>query len=459
MSPDRWPELVPSGISTLVIDAVGRLGPLPILSTSVRRVMELTEDIESSTTELVQAVEADEALAVNVLRLANSARHARPFQATTLRQAVTLLGRRAVRRLALEAAVYRYLETVPGNGRGSRGAMHLHAVSVAACATAAAQRAGVTVDAPHLGGLFHDFGKLVMPLVFGEAATDEVALRHPAGVQRAAEERRRFGIDHALVGALTARYWDLPTDVTAAIAWHHGGLSGRDVPSAEAACVQLANATLDVVAGVAIDPALVRAALSVLELPPDALDEIAHDGLHRESRPGPETLAARVMEIERQAQLDDLTGVANRRHWHETARRALAERGAGSLLICDVDRFKEVNDSFGHRSGDLVLTEVARVLARHGTAGRLGGDEFAVWLDADEDEATRVAARIIDEIDAAFAKRSREAPDVTVSIGVAAAGTADDLALLLEHADRALYAAKQAGRHRVGRAGRAESGD
>ena len=60
------------------------------------------------------------------------------------------------------------------------------------------------------------------------------------------------------------------------------------------------------------------------------------------------------------------------------------------MLICDVDGFKSVNDTHGHRAGDLVLTEVARVLARHGVAGRLGGDEFGVWVRG---ERGRAAAR------------------------------------------------------------------
>ena len=91
-----------------------------------------------------------------------------------------------------------------------------------------------------------------------------------------------------------------------------------------------------------------------------------------------------VGRLEAVAHTDDLTGLRNRRSWIEHVRRELADRRAGALLICDVDGFKTVNDRHGHRAGDLVLTEVARVLARHGVAGRLGGDEFGVWVRGGE---------------------------------------------------------------------------
>ena len=90
-------------------------------------------------------------------------------------------------------------------------------------------------------------------------------------------------------------------------------------------------------------------------------------------------LAEAVGRLEAVAHTDDLTGLHNRRSWLETVRRELATGVLGALLICDIDGFKAVNDRHGHRAGDLVLTEVARVLARHGVAGRLGGDEFGVW--------------------------------------------------------------------------------
>ena len=78
------------------------------------------------------------------------------------------------------------------------------------------------------------------------------------------------------------------------------------------------------------------------------------------------------------------------------------------MLICDVDGFKRVNDTHGHRAGDLVLTEVARVLARHGVAGRLGGDEFGVWVREGEDGRAPHRGAIVEDVTATPPGRARD---------------------------------------------------
>jgi diguanylate cyclase (GGDEF)-like protein len=116
-------------------------------------------------------------------------------------------------------------------------------------------------------------------------------------------------------------------------------------------------------------------------------------------------------------------------------------------VICDVDDFKAVNDGHGHRAGDLVLTEVARVLDRHGFAGRLGGDEFAVWVPGADGHET--ARAIVDEVALSLPEpiTDRRAP-LAVSVGVAGAAPGGDVIELLETANRALYAGRPGGRGR-----------
>ena len=131
----------------------------------------------------------------------------------------------------------------------------------------------------------------------------------------------------------------------------------------------------------------------------------------------------------------------------EAGRFAAADRG--TVLICDVDHFKAVNDGHGHATGDLVLTEVARHLAAQGVAGRLGGDEFAVWIPGSPRRGDEAAAAVLSAVASAFADED-SAPNVGVSIGSASpAGESDSLSLLLSRADEALYEAKRAGRGRV----------
>jgi diguanylate cyclase (GGDEF)-like protein len=156
-------------------------------------------------------------------------------------------------------------------------------------------------------------------------------------------------------------------------------------------------------------------------------------------------------EVELLATRDHLTGLANRRLLEETLalevpRSARAERPV-SLLVFDVDHFKDVNDELGHPAGDAVLRTVADALARRtkasDLAARLGGDEFAVVLpDCSASDAVRVAERVR----AAFV-HAAEPLTVTLSAGVATipdhASVADEL---VAAADSALYAAKRAGR-------------
>jgi diguanylate cyclase (GGDEF)-like protein len=154
-----------------------------------------------------------------------------------------------------------------------------------------------------------------------------------------------------------------------------------------------------------------------------------------------------VGRLEAVAHIDDLTGLRNRRSWIEHVRRELAGGGMGAVLICDVDCFKEVNDRHGHRAGDLVLTEVARVLARYGVAGRLGGDEFGVWVpepDDGESTAKAISAEVVATLPPALV--TGETP-LGLSVGVAGTQDADpDVMELMERADRALYARKPGGR-------------
>jgi diguanylate cyclase (GGDEF)-like protein len=160
-------------------------------------------------------------------------------------------------------------------------------------------------------------------------------------------------------------------------------------------------------------------------------------------------MAARVAELERQARVDDLTGVLNRRHWMATVRRAVADREPGSVLICDIDHFKAVNDGHGHATGDMVLTEVARTLSSQGVVGRLGGDEFAVWVSGGPRRGDEAASAVLDAVAAAFAGQ-HEGLHVGLSIGSASPGDdADSLSVVLSHADEALYEAKRAGRGRA----------
>jgi diguanylate cyclase (GGDEF)-like protein len=159
-------------------------------------------------------------------------------------------------------------------------------------------------------------------------------------------------------------------------------------------------------------------------------------------------------QVQHLAATDGLTGLANRSTFQRTlgleVARAARTGDELSLLLLDLDRFKDLNDTLGHQTGDEVLRRVAAVLDEScrgfDVPARYGGEEFAVVLPATgRDEAYSVAERLRETVAGALIE-----PPVTISVGVATlpadAATAEDLIRL---ADEALYASKRGGRNRV----------
>ncbi len=160
-------------------------------------------------------------------------------------------------------------------------------------------------------------------------------------------------------------------------------------------------------------------------------------------------------ELRNAALTDRLTGLPNRVWLNDRLGQAvrLSQRTGlmGGVLMIDLDRFKAVNDTVGHHKGDLVLVEAARRLQLtvrvSDSVARLGGDEFAVSIEnlSDSDDAIRTAERIVADFTAPFLVDGR-AFYVGASVGIAIyPGSGPDLAVLMQHADIAMYEAKRTG--------------
>jgi diguanylate cyclase len=164
---------------------------------------------------------------------------------------------------------------------------------------------------------------------------------------------------------------------------------------------------------------------------------------------------------QREATTDPLTGLPNRRALDPRLRVATGEAMDGgqalSLLMLDIDRFKAINDGWGHPVGDAVLRRVAAAvresLGAEGEAARFGGEEFAVLLPG---RAGREAVAVAERLRRAVAAQGYQIKStgqsvgpVTISVGVAGYQVGETLAAWIERADTALYAAKHGGRNRV----------
>ncbi len=172
------------------------------------------------------------------------------------------------------------------------------------------------------------------------------------------------------------------------------------------------------------------------------------------------TLRQKMDQLRAEADLDHLTGLANRRRFRIALSREVERwRRYGApcaLLMLDIDYMKAINDKFGHPSGDVVIRHIASTLVKvsrnNDTAARLGGEEFALLLAGISDAKAELAAKRLLGI---LGEQPIEGVgNITVSIGLAACPAhADSERTLYAASDRALYVAKNEGRNRVAVAG------
>jgi diguanylate cyclase (GGDEF)-like protein/PAS domain S-box-containing protein len=165
-----------------------------------------------------------------------------------------------------------------------------------------------------------------------------------------------------------------------------------------------------------------------------------------------------VTELRDLAMQDALTGLPNRRHFEMTMSSRIAElAGYGrrfGLLIADIDKFKRINDSYGHATGDAALRTVAQTLDAASRPGddiaRIGGEEFALIItDVDAASLRAIAERFRAMVERTRVRADEHTLRVKISLGGTIAELGDTPATIFERADKALYSAKETGRNRV----------
>jgi diguanylate cyclase (GGDEF)-like protein len=167
----------------------------------------------------------------------------------------------------------------------------------------------------------------------------------------------------------------------------------------------------------------------------------------------------RMQELQRQASLDSLTGLKNRRRFEQDLQVAMArsrrDDSTGAVLMLDLDHFKQVNDSRGHPAGDRVIEEIAAVLRdrtrESDVLARIGGDEFAIVLPRCSPAEARVVAESVAQAIAEHHPGDKSLGPITASVGVAMFGEDPRTSIesVISEADTAMYAAKDGGRDGV----------
>jgi diguanylate cyclase (GGDEF)-like protein len=164
-------------------------------------------------------------------------------------------------------------------------------------------------------------------------------------------------------------------------------------------------------------------------------------------------------EVHKLAITDPLTGIYNRRQFYDLGQReftrALRFNHPLSLILFDIDRFKNVNDSYGHTTGDLVLktltSRIREMIREIDIPGRYGGEEFGIILPETSAQAAEIVAdRLRTEAAMKPIPAGQENVAITLSLGIAESNSeTPDFAALVARADNAMYAAKNAGRNQI----------
>jgi len=489
---------------------------LPTIPAIALEILRLSRDEDVNLREIADVISRDVALSGRILSVVNSAYYGLSGKVATISQAVVMLGLGSVKTLALGFSL---AESISAKGIevGDLQAFWLRSLHLAVAARTFADRKMPAVrEEAFTVGLLADVGTLAMCEAFGRQYDDLCITTGKTHADIIQQEQSRFDLDHQQTGQAMAESWHLPKLLAVPIAHHHDpqNVSHADPVVADlTSMLYAANLCAEMFCG-DVSADMVEQFESAVQ---EYLDLDSHgcrvliETLHRDTHEVAKILEIqipdsmsyaeivqqanqvltrlslqtqqKVQEVERtqkeassrvealeksnlllaqKANTDPLTGIYNRRFMEGFIEREIARavrfRRPLSVLFIDVDYFKDVNDRYGHLTGDVILQQLARLL---GAAARdvdclcrYGGEEFVITLlETDLWGACHLAEKIR-RLVAAWKFKGQEKDTkchITVSIGVSAMNPDRPIneELLIQMADESAYAAKRDGRNCV----------
>jgi diguanylate cyclase (GGDEF)-like protein len=502
-----WASIENMAMDAKLVAKLERCSTLPTLPAAAVKIVDLCQRDDVNTAQLVAAVSTDPALSAKVLKLVNSAALGRRQEVRTLSHAVVVLGTNALQALALSFSL------VPARKHRKTTAQEAFWRRAVVSAVAARELATVAefplFEEAFLCALLQDIGMLVLSQVLGAEYDDLLAQGGDDNEALAAMERSALGTDHAEVGAWLLARWKLPAVMCKAAELSHSPSRIEAGVEPESATLVKITATAGLLADVwlrediasatgrvkvrtrglfevsdaRLETLLSRIAGAMPDVAslfdvdlgdPDTLAGVVEQAKETlvllnlrasehiaEAQRTIRVLEDKTEELAREADLDPLTGLHNRRALERRLDREFSvafDTGAPlSVVLGDVDHFKSFNDTHGHEMGDRVLGAIAAALREHvrprDMVARYGGEEFlAVLPNTTAQGAGAVAERFRSRIAALeLASGDGTVVRMTMSFGCATASTRHltSAGELLRAADDALYAAKRGGRDRV----------
>lgn len=232
-----------SGAPQIVADVVARCHQIATLNPIARKVLQLTNNLDSSFDELDRVVQSDPAFAMRVLKIANSSFYGRSGQIGSVPQAIAMLGFQAVKNLAIATGLNRFFQSRFTKYGFSAASLWMHSLAVA-CAARSIAKCTKTVcpEEAFVGGLIHDIGIIVELQIEGAkftevlrlVSTDEILTFRDAEIQI-------LGASHEAFGAALCASWKFPSSLQLAVGYHHRPLEVRDNSNVLPAIIYVAD--------------------------------------------------------------------------------------------------------------------------------------------------------------------------------------------------------------------------
>ncbi|MDB5342602.1 MAG: diguanylate cyclase [Schlesneria sp.] len=491
------------------------LTQLPSLPTVAQTLLKLTANPETELRQIVQLVKADPAISAKVVKAANSTFFGVRSEVKGIERAVSLLGPSVSNSLALSFGLTLASAANSPMANHYRDCWKQSIIQASATAEIAHRIAPASADDFSLCGLLLEVGRLALMSSFETEYRPVLESAQEGRLSLSQIEEEWLGIQHAEVGARLMEHWKMPVAVIEAIRWHHAPYvlleeqrQHEYFPALAATAV--ASCAGDVLCTKSNEQArerLDRMARTLLHWRTEETSEFLHQTelswqqhanlLEFDDTQAPAdlmmqaneqlvrlTLRAHVActqatlrqqlaeqerrdlefqnkQLQKQALHDPLTKVYNRQFFDEMldteAKRCTRCASPIGLIFADVDHFKQINDTYGHQFGDVVLQQIVKVFAdairNSDILARFGGEEFVILVNQPTERGLeRLAEKIRGRVEAEpFLFGDMRVP-VTVSLGAAISIPGrDDVDLphrLIASADASLYDAKRSGRNR-----------
>ncbi len=481
-----------------LLDRVMKCPRLPSLPTIAIEVIELCRQQDINIKQIATTISNDPALTSKILKTVNSSFYGLSQRVSTISHALVILGLNSVKTLALGFSLIDEFKQ-QHDQRFDMMALWKRCLYSAVGARCIAQHANIIQhEEVFLAGLLKDIGIMAMIQTLGEEYVQMLidAENKPHTFWQA--EQEKYDTDHAQIGAALCEHWKLPPVLTGPMRWHeqperapddlkdmawsvHAASLAADVflgddPEAveryfqclhrafdmdnvagESLLKTIGDATREMAALFDIDTTEDRDAQAILAEANEALLELS-----LQTQQNATELANRNEQLREQMERDSLTGTFNRGKFNEAMEAAFTqatqEQTHLGVVFMDADHFKIINDTHGHQAGDHVLIALANTLMSAAPEGaivaRYGGEEFAAILPGhDRKAAARVAEMLRRRIESTPVCVDADLTlNVTLSIGVASYDGQQVFRSpeqLVAAADKAVYAAKDAGRNCV----------